>query len=172
MKSSSAFCSSCVNWYTFPGIVEGAFSFSSIAWSQIHDSGKHCATSSLKTWECCWYLAGISPLPFCDPTCSTNFDVSVCFFDVLGLLLLSVFVQHTGIHWLVHRGALLCTFLWVWCYICWCEPSSFLGHVWWVAVGQPQSILEPSQCLVEWLQTMDILRWVSGCLCQWGRSVA
>ena len=54
-----------------------------MAWSQIHDSGKHCAASSLKTWECHWYLAGISPLPFCDPACSASLDVSVCFFDVL-----------------------------------------------------------------------------------------
>ena len=83
-KSNSAFCSSCISWYTFPGIVEGVFSFSSMAWSQICDSGKCCATSSLKTWECCWYLAGISLLPFCDLACSASLDVSVCFFDVLG----------------------------------------------------------------------------------------
>ena len=82
-KSNSAFCSSHVNWYTFPGIVDGAFSLSSIAWSQMHDSGKCCAASSLKTWECHWYLAGISLLPFCDPACSTNLDTRVCFFDVL-----------------------------------------------------------------------------------------
>ena len=90
----------------------------------------------------------------------------------LAPLLLSGFVQCTGIHWLVYKGALLCVFLQAWCYICRCELSSFLGCIWWVAVGQPWSILTPSQCLVEWLRTMGILGWVSDHLYPWGRSIA
>ena len=82
-KSSNACCLSCVSWYIFLGIVDGVFDFNSIVWSQIHDSGKCCAASSLKTWECHWYLAGISPLPFYDPACFANLDARVCFFDIL-----------------------------------------------------------------------------------------
>ena len=78
-KLSSAFCSSCMSWYTFPGINDGAPGFSSMAWSQIQGSGNWREASSLKTHRCCWYLTGIFPSPFCILACSASFDARVCF---------------------------------------------------------------------------------------------
>ena len=74
--------------------------------------------------------------------------------------------------WLVHMDASWYVSLQVWCCILQCGLSSFLVHVRWVAVALFQSILGPSQCLARWLQTMDILGWVSDHLYQWGRSIA
>src|SRR5580692_892309 len=67
-------------------MVDGAFSLSSMAWSQIHNSGKRCTASSLKTWECRLYLSGISLLPFCDPACSASLEASICFLFTLEFL--------------------------------------------------------------------------------------
>ena len=85
-NSSSAFCSSCVSWYTFPGIEEGAPGFSSIASSQMWGSVNLWEASLLNTDRWQWYLAGIFLSPICDPACLANFDASVCFlFDEVGM---------------------------------------------------------------------------------------
>ena len=84
-NSSKAFCSSCVSWYTFPGIEDGAPGFNSIAWSQMQGSGNLWEASSLNTERWQWYLAGIFPSPICDPACSANLEANVCFlFDEMG----------------------------------------------------------------------------------------
>ena len=80
---SSAFCSSCVSWYTFPGIDDGAPGFNSIAWSQIQGSGNLWDASSLNTERWQWYLAGIFPSPICDLACSANLEARVCFLLVV-----------------------------------------------------------------------------------------
>ena len=79
MKLSSAFCSSCISWYTFPSINNGALGFSLMAWSQMWGSGNRWEASSLKTCRCCWYLAGIFPSPIWVPACSASFDARICF---------------------------------------------------------------------------------------------
>ena len=78
-NSSNDFCLSCVSWYTFPGINNGAPGFSSIAWSQIQGSGNLWEASSLNTERWQWYLAGIFPSPICDPACSASLEAIVCF---------------------------------------------------------------------------------------------
>src|SRR5580692_407463 len=117
-NSNSAFCSSCVSWYTFPGIVDGAFGLSSMAWSQICGSGKRCTASSLKTWECRLYLSGISLLPFCDLACSASLDASVCFllgFVVSsGICILAMYSDPLG-------GAYGCATA--------CRPAGVMSHV-------------------------------------------
>ena len=82
-NSSNAFCSSCMSWYTFPGIDDGAPGFSSIAWSQIQGSRNLWEASSLNTERWRWYLVGIFPSPFCDPACSANLEAIVCFLLVM-----------------------------------------------------------------------------------------
>ena len=79
MNSSSAFCSSCMSWYTFPGMDDGTPGFNSIAWSQMHGSRNLWDTSSLNTDRWWWYLAGIFPSPICDLACSANLEAIVCF---------------------------------------------------------------------------------------------
>ena len=76
---SSAFCSSCVSWYTFPGMDDGTPGFNSIAWSQMCGSGNLWDASSLNTNRWWWYLVGIFPSPICDPACSANLEAIVCF---------------------------------------------------------------------------------------------
>ena len=78
-NSSNAFCSSCVSWYTFPGIDDGAPGFSSIAWSQMWGSGNLWEASSLNTERWWWYLVGIFPSPICNPACSASLEANVCF---------------------------------------------------------------------------------------------
>ena len=72
----------------------------------------------------------------------------------------------------MQKGVSQHVFLLVWYCICWWKLSSFLVHVWWVAIGQLQSILRPSWCLVALLQTMGTLGWVFVHQYQWGRSIA
>ena len=76
---SNAFCSSCVSWYTFPGIDDGAPSFNLIGWSHMQGSGNLWEAFSLNTERWWWYLAGIFPLPICDLACSASLEASVCF---------------------------------------------------------------------------------------------
>ena len=127
MNSSNTFCSSCVSWYTFPGIDDGAPGFSSIAWPQMQGSGNLWEASSLNTKRWWWYLVGIFLSPICDPTCSANLEANVCFLLVRagrdtwatciesigcdtgqgGLLLLTGVTVHRPMHdsmaFLVHR---------------------------------------------------------------------
>ena len=102
MNSSNAFCSSCMSWYTFPGINDGAPGFDSIAWSQMQGSRTLWEASLLNTERWWWYLAGIFPSPICDPACSANLEASVCFLlvmtgiDTRATCMASVI---GGIHW-------------------------------------------------------------------------
>ena len=85
-NSSRAFCLSCVSWYTFPGIEDGAPGFSLIAWSQMWGSGNLWEASSLNTERWWWYLARIFPSPICDPACSASLEASICFlFGEMGM---------------------------------------------------------------------------------------
>ena len=79
---SSAFCSSCVSWYTFPSIDDGAPGFNSIAWSQICSSG-NLWDASLNTERWQWYLVGILLSPICNPACSASLEANVCFLLVV-----------------------------------------------------------------------------------------
>ena len=79
MNSSSAFCSSCVSWYTFPGMDDGTPGFNLIAWSQIHGSRNLWDASSLNTDRWRWYLVGIFPSPICDPACLASLEAIICF---------------------------------------------------------------------------------------------
>ena len=126
MKSSSAFCSSCISWYTFPGINDGAPGFSSMAWSQMQGSGNHWEASSLKTCKCCWYLAGIFPSPIWVLACSTNFDARVCFLpETVGIVMHAMWM----VFWL-GGGCLVCLLwlagVWVHCPIH--DSMAFLVH--------------------------------------------
>ena len=78
-NSRRAFCLSCMSWYTFPGIDNGAPGFSLIVWSQMWGSGNLWDASSLNTNRWWWYFAGIFPSPICDPACSASLEASVCF---------------------------------------------------------------------------------------------
>ena len=58
INSSNAPCSDLVRAYIFPGIVLGAPSFSSMAWSHIWEVGNRCDSFSLKTLAWGLYLRG------------------------------------------------------------------------------------------------------------------
>jgi hypothetical protein len=49
----SSFCLVCDNGMSLPGSATGAFGFSLIAWSQIHEGGNLCEASSENTLEYC-----------------------------------------------------------------------------------------------------------------------
>ena len=152
---SKAFCSSCVSWYTFPGIEDGAPGFSSIVWSQMRGSGNLWEASLLNTKRWQWYLAGTFPSPICDPACSASLEASVCFlFDEMGKD-----TQATCIELVmdgIHRDDLL----WPAGMIIHCAIRDLMAFLMCKVIGHCQSILMPNWSSVGWLRTTDTLEWL------------